>query len=124
MQINSTGLPVTSSHDGGTIQTRHSPRQHAAAGFRFSAPVGWPAAAEAGTGIRAMPTSEAMLLSCIDPRMVAPVHEYMHRRGLTKKFSQFIIAGRHRAAVQGLAPGRSGTTCPPLSNCTGSAPWW
>ena len=48
-----------------------------------------------------MPIFEAMLLSCIDPRMVAPVHEYMDHRGLTGKYSQFTIAG---AAIGVVAP--------------------
>ena len=36
---------------------------------------------------------EAMVLSCIDPRLQQPVHRYTVRRGLTGKFSQFVIAG-------------------------------
>ncbi len=44
---------------------------------------------------------EAMLLSCIDPRMVAPVYKYMEGRGLTGRYSQFVIAG---AAVAVVAP--------------------
>jgi len=39
------------------------------------------------------PTYEAMLLSCIDPRFVDPVHSYMKTRGLDGKYSQFTIAG-------------------------------
>jgi carbonic anhydrase len=39
------------------------------------------------------PTYEAMLLSCIDPRFVDPVHSYMTARGLDGKYSQFTIAG-------------------------------
>lgn len=44
---------------------------------------------------------EAMLLSCIDPRMVTPVYKYMKQRGLADKYSQFVIAG---AAVAVVAP--------------------
>jgi carbonic anhydrase len=44
---------------------------------------------------------EAMLLSCIDPRMVAPVYKYMDGRGLTGGYSQFVIAG---AAIAVVAP--------------------
>ena len=44
---------------------------------------------------------EAMLLSCIDPRMVAPVYKYMDQRGLTGRYSQFVIAG---AAIAVVAP--------------------
>lgn len=39
------------------------------------------------------PTYDAMLLSCIDPRLVDPVHNYMNARGLDGKYSQFTIAG-------------------------------
>ncbi len=44
---------------------------------------------------------EAMLLSCIDPRMVTPVYNYMDKRGLSGKYSQFVIAG---AAIAVVAP--------------------
>jgi carbonic anhydrase len=36
---------------------------------------------------------EAMVLACIDPRMQQPVHRYTARRGLTGRYSQFVIAG-------------------------------
>ena len=36
---------------------------------------------------------EAMVLGCIDPRLQAPVHNYLAGRGLTGKYSQFVIAG-------------------------------
>ena len=36
---------------------------------------------------------EAMVLSCIDPRMQEPVRRYTARRGLTGKYSHFVIAG-------------------------------
>jgi carbonic anhydrase len=42
---------------------------------------------------------EAMLLSCIDPRMVAPVYKYLDGRGLTGRYSQFVIAGAAAAVV-------------------------
>jgi carbonic anhydrase len=44
---------------------------------------------------------QAMLLSCIDSRMVAPVYKYMDQRGLTGQYSQFVIAG---AAIAVVAP--------------------
>ena len=44
------------------------------------------------------PTYEAMLLSCIDPRIIDPVHKYMDHRGLDGKYSQFTIAGAAIAA--------------------------
>ena len=43
----------------------------------------------------------AMLLSCIDPRLVEPVHRYMIGRGLKGEYSQFTIAG---AAIGVVAP--------------------
>ena len=42
---------------------------------------------------------QAMLLSCIDPRIVTPVFKYMDRRGLTGRYSQFVIAGAAIAVV-------------------------
>jgi carbonic anhydrase len=44
---------------------------------------------------------EAMLLSCIDPRIVTPVYNYMEKRGLGGKYSQFVVAG---AAIAVVAP--------------------
>jgi carbonic anhydrase len=44
------------------------------------------------------PAYEAMLLSCIDPRVIDPVHNYMNARGLDGKYSQFTIAGAAIAA--------------------------
>jgi carbonic anhydrase len=44
---------------------------------------------------------EAMLLSCIDPRMVSPVYKYMNQRGLPGQYSQLVIAG---AAIAVVAP--------------------
>jgi carbonic anhydrase len=44
---------------------------------------------------------EAMILSCIDPRMQEPVHKYTVEQNLTGKFSQFVIAG---AAIGVVAP--------------------
>ena len=44
---------------------------------------------------------EAMVLACIDPRMQAPVFEYLKKHGLTGEYSQFTIAG---AAIGVVAP--------------------
>lgn len=44
---------------------------------------------------------DAMLLSCIDPRMVTPVYKYMEGQGLSGKYSHFCIAG---AAIAVVAP--------------------
>ena len=42
---------------------------------------------------------DAMLLSCIDPRIVTPVYKYMDSQGLSGKYSQFCIAGAAIAVV-------------------------
>jgi carbonic anhydrase len=44
---------------------------------------------------------EAMVLSCIDPRFPEFTRDYTNSRGLTGKFSQFVIAG---AAIGVVAP--------------------
>src|SRR4051812_15089613 len=36
---------------------------------------------------------EAMVLGCIDPRLQEPIAKYTASRGLTGKYSQFVIAG-------------------------------
>jgi carbonic anhydrase len=54
------------------------------------------------TLLRAAPGNyEAMLLSCIDPRTQEPVRDYLAKRGLTGKYSQFTFAG---AAIGVVAP--------------------
>jgi len=63
---------------------------------------------------------EAMLISCIDPRMVTPVYNYMEKRGFSGKYSQFVVAG---AAIAVVAPSsrpggqRFGTTSRPRCSC-------
>src|SRR5881394_943900 len=42
---------------------------------------------------------EAMVLGCIDPRLQEPVSKYTAARGLTGKYSQFVIAGAAIGAV-------------------------
>jgi carbonic anhydrase len=59
------------------------------------------AASSPDTAFAAEGNYQAMLLSCIDPRMVAPVYKYMDQRGLTGQYSQFVIAG---AAIAVVAP--------------------
>ncbi|HYM72370.1 MAG TPA: carbonic anhydrase [Stellaceae bacterium] len=44
---------------------------------------------------------EAMILTCIDPRVQEPVHAYAEKRKLTGQYSQFIVAG---AAIGVVAP--------------------
>jgi len=58
-------------------------------------------AASPGPVLAATGHYEAMILTCIDPRFVDPVHNYARRRGLTGKYSQFAIAG---AAIGALHP--------------------
>jgi len=83
---------------GRRIGRRQLLRSLGIAGIAVSAPlaVGLPFAASAAEG-----DYEAMLVSCIDPRMVAPVYKYMDGRGLGGKYSQFVIAG---AAIAVVAP--------------------
>ena len=58
--------------------------------------------AAAFPGLAAAQTEyDAMLLSCIDPRMVTPVYKHMDGLGLTGRYSQFVIAG---AAIGVVAP--------------------
>jgi carbonic anhydrase len=45
------------------------------------------------TALAAVGNYEAMVLSCIDPRFQAPVAGEMARRGLTVRYSAFVIAG-------------------------------
>jgi carbonic anhydrase len=45
------------------------------------------------TAFAAKPQYDAMVLSCIDPRLQEPVRRYTARRGLTGKYSHFVIAG-------------------------------
>jgi carbonic anhydrase len=45
--------------------------------------------------------AEALVLSCIDPRIQEPVRKYLDERGLTGRYSHFVIAG---AAIAVVAP--------------------
>ncbi|HUC09928.1 MAG TPA: hypothetical protein VL985_05825 [Stellaceae bacterium] len=76
----------------GRVGRRQLLRALAVAGIAATLP--HPAAAAEGE-------YDAMLLSCIDPRMVAPVYKYMQAQGLDGKYSQFCIAG---AAIAVVAP--------------------
>lgn len=76
----------------GNLHRRHFLR---AAGFAGLA-AALPFSARAAEG-----NYEAMLVSCIDPRMVSLVYNYMDKRGLSGKYSQFVIAG---AAIAAVAP--------------------
>ena len=76
----------------GRIDRRRLLRSLGIAGLATSLPI----SARAAEG-----EYDAMLLSCIDPRMVAPVYKYMEGQGLSGKYSQFCIAG---AAIAVVAP--------------------
>jgi len=69
---------------GSGLSRRNVLRGFGAAGVMLAAPH----FARAATG-----NYEAMVLGCIDPRLQEPVHAYTVSRGLTGKFSQFVIAG-------------------------------
>lgn len=73
---------------GDMLRTRFDRRRflHLTAGAGLM--VAFPSLAFAAEG-----NYDAMLLTCIDPRFVAPVNAWMGTRGLTGKFSQFAIAG-------------------------------
>jgi carbonic anhydrase len=45
--------------------------------------------------------AEALVLSCIDPRVQEPVHTYLDKLGLTGRYSHFVIAG---AAIGVVSP--------------------
>ena len=76
----------------GRIDRRRLLRSLGIAGLAASLPI---------SGRAAEGEYDAMLLSCIDPRMVAPVYKYMEGQGLAGRYSQFCIAG---AAIAVVAP--------------------
>ena len=76
----------------GRIDRRRLLRSLGIAGLAASLPI----SARAAEG-----EYDAMLVSCIDPRMVAPVYKYMEGQGLSGKYSQLCIAG---AAIAAVAP--------------------
>jgi carbonic anhydrase len=61
--------------------------------LRMAGGIGLFAALQPVTALAAVGNYEAMVLSCIDPRMQVPVTAYLTGRGLTGKYSQFVIAG-------------------------------
>jgi len=69
--------------------------------LQLAAGAGLLAAASTFGAFAAEGNYQAMVLSCIDPRMVTPVYKYMDQRGLTGQYSQFVIAG---AAIAVVAP--------------------
>ena len=69
--------------------------------LRAAGGIGLFAALQPFMAIAAEGNYEAMVLGCIDPRLQEPVAKYTASRGLTGKYSQFVIAG---AAVGVVAP--------------------
>ena len=61
--------------------------------LRAAGGIGLFAALQPFMAIAAESSYEAMVLACIDPRMQVPVTAYLTGRGLTGKYSQFVIAG-------------------------------
>ena len=61
--------------------------------LRAAGGIGLFAALQPFMAIAAEGNYEAMVLGCIDPRMQEPVAKYTASRGLTGKYSQFVIAG-------------------------------
>jgi len=61
--------------------------------FRAAGAAGLAAALAPFMAIAAEGNYEAMVLGCIDPRLQEPVFKYTASRGLTGKYSQFVIAG-------------------------------
>ncbi|NJM12046.1 MAG: hypothetical protein HC889_09340 [Synechococcaceae cyanobacterium SM1_2_3] len=58
------------------------------------------AAAEAGHGAAAH-TAEAMLLSCMDYRLVDDITKYMDGRGMTNQYDHVVLAGASLGAITG-----------------------
>jgi carbonic anhydrase len=69
--------------------------------LRAAGGIGLAAMAAPFMAIAAEGNYEAMVLACIDPRMQQPVADYCASRGLTGRYSQFVIAG---AAIGVVAP--------------------
>jgi carbonic anhydrase len=68
---------------------------------RFIAAAGATLACAPGFAFAATGNYEAMVLSCIDPRLQEPVRRYLVGRHLSGKYSHFVIAG---ASVGVVAP--------------------
>jgi carbonic anhydrase len=61
--------------------------------LRAAGGIGLFAALQPFMAIAAEGSYEAMVLGCIDPRLQVPVTAYLTGRGLTGKYSHFVIAG-------------------------------
>jgi hypothetical protein len=76
----------------GRIDRRHFMQLAGAAGLAAAFPFG---------ALAAEGDYDAMVLYCIDPRVVAPVRAYTDKRDMAGRYSQFVIAG---AAIGVVAP--------------------
>src|SRR5262249_42164746 len=90
-------LPELPGGGGACCSTRRLDRRHF---FQLAGSAGL-LALSPSLSLAAEGDYDAMLVSCIDPRMVAPVYKYMDQRGLTGQYSQLVIAG---AAIAVVAP--------------------
>src|SRR5690349_16558194 len=61
--------------------------------LRAAGGIGLFAALQPFMAVAAEGNYDAMVLGCIDPRLQEPVAKYLAGRGLTGKYSQFVIAG-------------------------------
>ena len=84
-----TGLSATCSCCSDLLLSQFSRRRF----IQGAAAAGAVLAMPAPIALAASGNYEAMVLGCIDPRLQEPMRRYTRRRGLTGKFSQFIIAG-------------------------------
>ena len=67
--------------------------------LRMAGGIGLLAALQPFTALAQGASYEAMVLSCIDPRLQVPVTAYLSGRGLTGKYSHFVIAGAAAGVV-------------------------
>jgi carbonic anhydrase len=74
----------------GDLLAGHFDRRHV---LRAAGGIGLFTALRPFMAIAAETNYKAMVLGCIDPRLQEPVAKYTASRGLTGKFSQFVIAG-------------------------------
>jgi carbonic anhydrase len=85
---------MTKLHTGclccGDLLARRFDRRHM---LRLAGGAGIAAALSPMMALAATGHYEAMVLGCIDPRLQEPMFKYLAGRGLTGKYSQFIIAG-------------------------------
>jgi carbonic anhydrase len=82
----------------GNLLGAHTSRRHF---LQIAGSAGFVGALTPLSAFAATGNYEAMVLSCIDPRLQEPVRKYLATRTLTGKHSQFVFAG---AAIGAVAP--------------------